>query len=279
MPEKKQRTLLKKDLWDLLKEGKNIALLDFKDWLFSNDVFGGNAQADTLKKWIRYTAVDYGDADIVLKSGEILGKLGWNTRWLDCIWSFKTYFNAFLRFYLENMETYGYLLDHYDNIFSQAEKERFAEEKGIDIQLLNNLFEELNRFARNTHTIGNYMPCPDGQYNPIKGFGLGYKYFQDRLDLLYDELFQSKYSDYLKLNEKREYYKKWLNDEKEKLHIENLLNKLDYVCEAEKRYHRCVMKDEDDLRNFLEYLKKVNPLIEMRGLIIEKELKEKMEEK
>ena len=69
--------LLKEDLLSILKNGKDIALLDFKDWLFSDDVFGKNAQADHLRKWVRYAAVDYGDADIVIKRGKVFEELGW----------------------------------------------------------------------------------------------------------------------------------------------------------------------------------------------------------
>ena len=37
---------------------------DFKDWLFRDD------DAENLKKWVRYSAVDYGDADKVIKDME-----------------------------------------------------------------------------------------------------------------------------------------------------------------------------------------------------------------
>ena len=276
--------LLKENLLCILEGKEDIASLDFKDWLFSDDAFGKNAQIDNIKKWIRYMAVDYGDADIVLKKGKILEKLNWNTQWIDCIYSFKTYFNAFLRFYLNGKkETYGYILDHYDEIFSQSKKKQFAKEREINLQLLISLFNELNSFALYTHTIGNYMPCPDGDYNSIKGF-YGYKYFQDRLDLLYSELLCPKHLDYQKLNEeKRASYKKWLDDNKTILHIENLLknDKLNYLCKSKQNgcYHIYIMNDKEDLKNFLNYLKEINLLIKNRGLTIEKELKENLLEK
>lgn len=269
--------LLKEDLLCILKSGKDIALLDFKDWLFSDDVFGKNVQADHLRKWVRYAAVDYGDADIVIKSGKVFEELGWNKlkwnelewskTWIDCIYSFKTYFSIFLKFYLDvKMFKYGYILDHYDEIFAQTKKESVAKEKNIDVQLLNDLFEELNRFARNTHTIGNYMPCPDGEYNSIKGYR-GNKYTRDRLDLLYAELCNLKNSKYERLKEKGETYKKCLEDKKEVLYLDKLLE----TDLLEYRLHN--MKNEEDLEYFLKYLKGINPLIEERGLKIEEKLK------
>ena len=223
-------------------------------------------------------AVDYGEADQVLKSGEILYELNWNisnNKWLDCIYSFKTYFNAFLRYYLNGkMERYGYILDHYDVIFSQTRKESFAKENDIDTQLLNDLFKELNKFALNTHTIGNYMPCPDKDYNSIKGF-YGYKYFQDRLDLLYIELLTPKHLDYSKLNNKRKKYKKWLDGNKKLLHIEDFIKNdgLSFICKAKKQ--SCIMNDKEDLKNFFKYLQVINSLIIDRGLFLQDELRNK----
>ena len=167
------------------------------------------------------------------------------------------------------MFKYGYILDHYDEIFAQTKKESVAKEKNIDVQLLNDLFEELNRFARNTHTIGNYMPCPDGQYNSIKGY-YGNKYIQDRLDLLYAELCNLETSNYKRLKEKGETYKKCLEDYKKVLYLDKLLE----TDLSEYRLRN--MKNEEDLEYFLKYLKGINPLIEERGLKIEEELKKKL---
>ena len=46
---------------------------------------------------------------------------------------------------------------------------------------------ELNRFDKNTHTLGNYMSCPDNKYNNLKGL-LGYTMFNDRIELILNGL-------------------------------------------------------------------------------------------
>jgi len=79
----------------LMKEKPNEC--DFKDWLFRDD------DAENLKKWVRYNAVDYGDADKVIKDSSIYGNLGWSSEYIDCIYSFKTYFFGFLRVYLTKL--------------------------------------------------------------------------------------------------------------------------------------------------------------------------------
>ena len=72
--------------------------VDFKDCLFHESIIKGERKYLNLKKWIRYSAVDYGDADRVLKTAEnrkvLSDKLGWdNCKYIDCIFSFKTFFN------------------------------------------------------------------------------------------------------------------------------------------------------------------------------------------
>ena len=44
--------------------------VDFKDCLFHESIIKGERKYLNLKKWIRYSAVDYGDADRVLKTAE-----------------------------------------------------------------------------------------------------------------------------------------------------------------------------------------------------------------
>ena len=71
---------------------------DFKDCLFDNVTT--STKYINLRKWVQYWAIKYGDADQVLKTDAnkiSLAKIGWEqTTWIDCIYSFKTYFAAFL---------------------------------------------------------------------------------------------------------------------------------------------------------------------------------------
>lgn len=212
----------------------DIANNDFKNWLFPESVFNESLPIDNLKKWIRYMAVNYDDADIVLKikdtNGSIIERLGWyntsiNTRnrYIDCIFSFKSSFNSFLRMYLNTpLPTYGELLDNYNNYFSDDTKNKFADKYKIEQKEIDSLFVQLNHFSKNTHTIGNYMPCPSGSYNAAKGFGKGHTYFKDRLELLYKELTENKFPNHMD-SVTRNAWKIWLDMNKEKLYLNEIL--------------------------------------------------------
>lgn len=231
---------------------------DFKDWLFEDD------GSEALKKWIRYCAVDYGDADQIIKKSGWFKKLNWSDDYIDCIFSFKSYFNGFLKSYLEQFEiketlSWGYILDHYDVFFDSKERIKILKEKyNFSDVMAHEFWEQLNKFARLTHTIGNYMPCPDKDYNGYKGFNKGYLIFQDRIDLLYKEICENK-NDYAK---EKTIYKKWLEENAKKYLIEEMLKPIDYHCSIKNR--RCYIENENEIKKYLEYLKIVNSLIENR---------------
>ena len=212
---------------------ERFALLDLKDWILINDV-----EDDDLKKWIKYRAMNYPDADEVLKiyddMGCILVELGWygsdvnqKEQYIDCIFSMATFFNAFLRFYASDNKIsasgriyYAQLLENYDDIFDEDYKRRFCIKHNIERnEDITELLAQIKLFARNTHTIGNYMPCPvnrnnepDNKYNKLKGFGKGYKYFKDRSELLYLELLDPKHPEYL--SDRRDAWKNWFYNNK-----------------------------------------------------------------
>ncbi len=281
--------LLKNNILFYINE---IGTLDFKDWLFSESVFGEDVPVDNLRKWIRYMAVDYGEAHNVLKIkdkeyGNIFERLGWcNTSGskmkIDCIYSVKTYINVFFRYYFDGkLPSYGYIMDYYDTLFSNEQLRAFANKNGIKESIINELFIELNKLAKNTHTIGNYMPYPPNvnknNYNRIKGYEKGYVYFQDRIELLFKALSDNLYPDYI--DEKcREAWKEWFNNNKEILFINNMLeNKelLSYSCRTKTNKNGKVMllmDNESDINNYLRYIKKVNELIQERGSSIQKSL-------
>lgn len=255
-------------------------LFDFKDCLHVETKY------NNLKKWVRYKAVNYGDADQVLKTAanrDVLLKMGWpTTDYIDCIFSVKTFFNAFLRFYLDNeIPCDGELLDYFDEYFSKESLQKFAKEKNIDEIQLKEMMIQLDSFAKNTHTFGNYMPCPDEKYNSIKGFGKGYEYFQDRIELLFKELDDNKYSDYI--NEStRTQWQTWFKDNKDNndnLLLDSMLNNkilLKYKCPSRKGRDGVVfaMEEPDDITEYASYLKEVNSIIENRTKLLMKKVKE-----
>ncbi len=226
---------------DVFNEEK-INDIDLKDVLFGCDT------EDNIWKMVRYLAVDYGDVDAVLKDERLspLKKLAWPLERLDCIFSFKTYFNGFLRGYLNGtgvpVSPIGYLYDNYEKFLSPdirtkrlSDIYKISEEKSVVI------WYEINRFAKNTHTIGNYMPCPDSSFNKLKGFS-GYRQFQDRIDLFYADVVDKK-KGFIQDNGEKKYYQRWFRDNTEKYFLSEMLKVIDYRCpiKREGSYNSCFM--------------------------------------
>lgn len=245
-------------------ERKEIIGVDFKDYLFDSTLYINNIDTN-LKKWIRYDAVEYGDADVFIRDNidkiySILewDKCGYSKKWIDCIYSFRTYWNAFLRLFLPKYSNKkypkGYIMDNYNYLFNYYNKKAFADKINIEYSKIEELFDQLNKFAKNTHTIGNYMPCPTGKYNKIKGSN-----FQDRIDLLYK-----------KLSSREGEIRDWIEKNKDKLYLNEMLLGHDYECSMQKaRCEYCKMKSKEDVLGYISYLNKINNLIEKRNRILE----------
>lgn len=270
----------KKNLLTMISD-EQFALLDFKDWILVNDV-----KDDNLKKWIKYRAGDYPDADEVLKikdeKGCILTTLGWyesdvkkDKQYVDCIFSMATFFNAFLRLYVTDHEFFcdgtsmyaARLFDYYDELFCDEYKRRFCTKHNVSEDVMKELFAQINIFARNTHTIGNYMPCPcrDNEYNGLKGGARGkykgYQYFKDRLELLYLELQYPKRREYL--SDKRDTWKNWFDNNKKTLLLEDILETRNEEL-LKFQFNGNKMK-EGDIISYKNYLECVNDIIINRG--------------
>ena len=276
--------MLTENLIVLKGKGVDISKIDFKDYLFDCD-------RDNLYKWMKYATDDsLCDADKVLKDNEVLVKLGWGgTKYIDCIFSLKSLFNRFRAYFTTGTPYRDFSLkeafDNYDKIFCGEEKERFCKANEIDKKFIVDLFVEINRFAKNTNTIGNYMPCPDNEYNAIKGCAkkdkyFGYQHFQDRLEKLYyyldhdfDKNNETKAS-YPLFKEKREQYKKWFDESIEKYHIAIIINNQNLLS-IDWKLNDCLkieMQQPQGLEKYYEYLKLANQLIEDRGKILAKYL-------
>ena len=262
--------MLKENLVKLKLNGENIARIDLKDYLFECD-------KDNIYKKLKSFSYKQ-DVDIFLKDEGILSKLKWdNAKYLDCIFSFKTLFNVFMRFYLNNTEfkdnNLSVILENYDIIFSENEKNRFSADNNIDKELVDKLFKEIDTFAKNTNTLGNYMPCPDNRYNNIKGFDEGYKLFQDRLEKLYYFLYHGdeELTSFDEFKEKREKYKDWFKENSDKYMIKEIIDSkelldIDWkIIKLSDNKVRIIMENEHDIYLYYKYLSMVNKIIEERG--------------
>ena len=141
----------------------DVNQLDFKDWIMSC-----SAREDNLKKWIRFKSGDYPDPDEVLKQDVpkcIAVKLNWycekekvDNYYIDCIFSFATFFKAFLRYYAGDYMPYmGQIYENYEMLFDNKYKDEFCTKQGIERTCLDELLEQLNIFAKNTHYNGSVV--------------------------------------------------------------------------------------------------------------------------
>ncbi|MBD5534926.1 MAG: hypothetical protein HDQ99_04605 [Lachnospiraceae bacterium] len=148
----------------------------------------------------------------------------------------------------------GRVYENYDKLFGDKYKNKFCEDQNIERKVLDTLLEQLNIFARNTHTLGNYMPCPDDEYNTIKG---NYYKYKDRLEKLYKDIQDS--------SKKEHNWSSWFDEEKiEELGLANILeNKelLKFTFNGKK------MRKED-IKPYTEYIKTINAIIEERGKML-----------
>ena len=250
--------------------------VDFKDCLFQESILKGNLKyIKNLKKWIRYAAVDYGDADQILKTSAnrkvLCDKLKWDDcKYIDCIFSFKTFFNAFLRMYFKGtIPYYGELMDNFDEFFCDSKLNDFQNENRLSTEEIYEFIFQINEFAMRTHTLGNYMPCPDNFYNGKKGGGDGYALFQDRIELLIDAVENEKYVDYIG-KEKLARWKAWFKDNTERYYLDEIMQQKDalmgFTCPSVKkgRFTIFLMHDRENIVDYTRYLKIVNLLIANR---------------
>ena len=245
----------KENLLGIVNEN-NVNQLDFKDWIMTCVDC-----EDNIKKWIRFKSCDYPDPDEVLKQDApecVAVKLNWYSKnekvdkyYIDCIFSFATFFKVFLRYYAgEYMPYMGQIYENYEMLFDDKYKDSFCEKQCIKRACLDRLLEQLNIFAKNTHTLGNYMSCPDNKYNVVKG---NYCKYKDRLELLYQDIQDSSKEEYRWSN--------WFNENKESLELIKILENeelLKFIFDGYKMRKKYI-------KPYTEYIKTVNGIIEARG--------------
>lgn len=221
-----------------------------------------------LKKWLRYQLFQSQDADVILKKSDVILKLGWykkeikyKHRYLDCIFSMRTHLNMLLNLYNPKATKYAWFLIYFDEIFGQEKIKEFSEKSEVEPETFKKCFDEFERFAKNTHTLGNYMPVPDERYNKEKGFLNKWKY-NDRIELFIQTLFNNTSSD----NNK---YRNWFNNDNiNKLHLSGLFKNIEKKIMVDElsnlKLHTKVKFEADDIKEFSTYLEFVNKWIEAR---------------
>lgn len=196
-----------------------------------------NSIADTetfhnIKTWLRYQLFPCKDADNILKNPDLLKKLNWPYQehiYIDCIFSMKTYFNMFLRMYnIKAAQSYAWLLIYFDDIFSQEKIAKFCYENAIAEKVFFECLAQQEQFAKNTHTLGNYMTCPDNMYNDLKGLS-GYTIFNDRIELILNALINEQPNQIQFIGERKNNWINWFNQNIVKLNLQTLFAQDSFV--------------------------------------------------
>lgn len=217
---------------------------------------------------------------------DILSELDWyedktniNYIYLDCIFSLKTHLNMFMRLYEPRGTNHLWLLENINYVFSDSQIEKFCENNVKDSnkiednkKIIKKCIEGIELLAKYTHTIGNYMPCPDKKYNEKKGYGMGYRYFNDRIEFVLEELSCRKHVDLIN-DDTAELWKRWFDVNKVKLLLNGLLNNQE---ENSLNFRKKLIKfplhnkkfSIEELQQFAEYLDIVNEWINNRGKIL-----------
>ena len=166
--------------------------VDFKDKLSYRGLGEDITKYSNLQKWMIYKSYKNKDADIIIKNNkQLLKALGWEQyEYFDCIFSLGTYFGLICRLFqqekpsaaelrrMEPNEKYGILDLLGEKAVQQAINKIDPDPSKNWLKRFESAFSE---FAYKTNTIGNYMPCPDKDYNRIKGWPM--PVYNDRLEL------------------------------------------------------------------------------------------------
>lgn len=257
------------------EEMYRILSLDFKD---DKDELGyevkieGFKEMSAIQKWLIYDEYAKRDADVVIKRNMLLADvLGWDVKWLDGIFPVRQIIKTLLKTIGQKIDVNKILdgkKEMYDIMNGKALTEKLHDAGiGNHVRSWHKVFsEQLEKLCKNVHTVGNYMPCPDGNYNGIKGFCQWH--YNDRIDLLYSDILEpwckKANHEYRIPQEQREKWKAWFDENKDRLLLTEIL---DEKTRAELGKFGCIKHrtfSGDELKELPEYLKRVNELIEYR---------------
>ena len=258
---------------------------DFKNIVLKNFDLGNSIsnteEFHNIKTWLRYQLFPCKDADSILKNPDLLEQREWTHEkniYIDCIFSMKTYFNMFLRMYnIKAAQSYAWLLLYFDDIFSQENISKFCYENSINETILKNCLTQQERLARNTHTLGNYMTCPDSKYNDLKGLS-GYTIFNDRIELILNAFVNKELGKIQFIGDRNCNWIEWFNLNINKLRLQTLFvnNTFDNLknCKIKEEFLAFQLHDKkiknsyrfvpSELQAYTAYLTSVNEWIENR---------------
>lgn len=267
----------------------NIFSLDFKDKLIYSDEVHLEGMTN-LQKWIMYDAYQkhlIKDADVVIKEDKyIMDILNWDGKWIDAMFSMRQLLNTLLKTIELEVNTAELLEEPKEILDIINGKILFSKLKEMGIEhpraWVKKFSKEMEKFSRNVHTIGNYMPCPDGTYNGVKGF-TGHWHYNDRIDLLYSDLLNpvaiNSKGELIIPEEKRVIWLKWFEENKSKLCLDNILHNEELKRKLERL--SCIKKRKftnEQMQYLPEYLATVNALIRDRTLRLESKVNDYIEE-
>lgn len=252
------------------EEMYRILFLDFKDELGYRIEIEGFKDMSAVQKWFIYDKYTISDADVVIN--ELLADvLGWDITHLDAIFPARQIIQTLLKTIGQEIDV-DKLLDGkkeiYDIIDGKALTAKLHDAGEAHVRSWHNFFlEQLEKFCRNVHTVGNYMPCPDENYNFVKG-SKGQWHYNDRIDLLYSDILEprckNENNEYIISSEQRKNWKNWFDKNKENLFLTEIL---DEEIRGELGKFGCLKREifpDKELKELPEYLEMVNALIERR---------------
>lgn len=254
-----------------IEEMYRILSLDFKDELGYKVKIEGLKEMSAVQKWLIYDKYTKVDADKVIKGNKLLKVLGWDAKWLDAIFPVRQIIRTLLKTIGQEIDVDNILdgkKEIYDIINDRALTQKLHDAGiGDHVGSWRNVFsEQLKKLCKNVHTVGNYMPCPDGNYNKMKGFWK-WKY-NDRIDMLYSDILEpwckKENGDYFIPQEQRKEWKSWFDENKEKLLLTEILDKKTRSELGKFGLIKHTTFSGDELKELPEYLEKVNQLIEHR---------------
>jgi len=147
---------------------------------------------ENIRNWLRYRIINLllgsniFDCESSSEAKEVYRLLGWNQETaFDNINSFQTIWTTVIGKFCSSMMNQYYKNEKNEyELFAQSllmkansllfNKSTLATKLWQlhhveDFQIPTDILNELSRLAHNTHTIGNFMPCPEHYYNHIKG--------------------------------------------------------------------------------------------------------------
>ncbi|MCH5205973.1 MAG: hypothetical protein J1F09_03400 [Oscillospiraceae bacterium] len=254
------------------EEMYRIIFLDFKDELKYGKEIEGFKEMSAVQKWFIYDKYAKSDADVAIKRNKLLASvLGWSVTHLDAIFPVRQIIKTLLKTIGQEIDV-DQLLDGkkeiYDIIDGKALTAKLHDAGEAHVRSWHNFFsEQLEKLCRNVHTVGNYMPCPDENYNSVKGFK-GKWHYNDRIDLLYSDILEPRCkkenNEYIISPKQRNDWKDWFDKNKENLFLTEILDgeirdelgKFGYIKKTD--------FSDEELKELPEYLKTINILIECR---------------